>query len=106
MKSCLVQAHDTEGVGIVDVQAVEMAAEWHRKSADSKNKAPRTVVHRAWKPGSLGWYSRSAHHPPIANSIRCFRSHLQLAAGLIRFFCQLEQYPHQFRVVKWLLTAE
>jgi len=47
VKSCRVQAHDTEGIGIVDVQAVEMAAEWHRKSADSKNKAPRTVVHRA-----------------------------------------------------------
>ena len=47
VKSCRVQAHDTEGVGIVDAQAVEMAAEWHRKSADSKNKAPRTVVRRA-----------------------------------------------------------
>jgi hypothetical protein len=41
VKSCRGQAHDTEGVGIVDVQAVEMAAEWHRKKYRFKKTGRR-----------------------------------------------------------------
>ncbi len=76
------------------------------KAQTQKNRALGTVVHRALESGNSGWYSRWAHHLPLANSIRCFQSHLQSAAGLIRFFCQLEQYPHQFGVIQRLLAAE
>ena len=83
-----------------------MAAEWHPKQCHSKNRAPRTLVHLAletWELRLVLAFGTSSVH---CDSIRCFRSHLQSAAGLIRFFCQLEQYPHQFGVIQWLLAAE
>jgi len=52
VKSCRGQAHDTEGVGIVDVQAVEMAAEWHRKKCRFKKQGAED--RSPLRPGDLG----------------------------------------------------
>jgi hypothetical protein len=75
------------------------------KVAIQENRAPRTVVHCALE--NSGWYSRSARHlRPFATTNHCFPSHLWLPARVIRIFCQLEQYPHQLRVIQRLLAAE
>jgi len=84
-----------------------MAAEWQRK----KCQIPKTGRRgrRPLRPRDLGVQAgtRVRHimcplRIPFAASGRT----LQLTTSLIRFFCQLEQYPHQFRVIQWLLAAE
>jgi len=85
-----------------------MAAEWHRKKYRFKKTwAPWTVVHR--RPGNPGVQvgTRGRHIIcPLRIAFVVSGQKLQSAAGLIRFFCQLEQYPHQFGVIQWLLAAE
>jgi hypothetical protein len=59
-----------------------------------------------WRPESLRLVLAFGPSSVLCEYHPWLRSHLDLAARLIRFFRQLEQHPHQFRVIQRLLPAE
>ena len=70
-----------------------------QKARRSKRRAQRTVVRCAlpiWELGPILALGASSAHREYHHQIS---GHLQSAAGLIRLFCQLKQYSHQFRVI-------
>lgn len=83
------------------------AVEYVRAAKNTPKKKQGAENRRPLRPGEslrlvLAFVASSVlrgYHPWL-------RSNSDLAARLIRFFRQLEQHPHQFRVIQRLLAAE